>query len=80
MLIQVTQDNIDKGVPSCTGCPIALAIKRATGASAVRVDTFPTQVRVNGKSVLLPESAEKFIRWFDQLGRGEPFEFELSFD
>ena len=77
MKIQVTQADIDNGIPEddCR-CPIALALKRA-GYPAY-VGDFKVEME-DGTEVLLPDSARHFIERFDRdFTSVSPFEFDLA--
>lgn len=82
MRIDVTQEDIVKGAPEdCGRCPIALAIRRATGWERVNVDYTTVQPdRDNLQDLIdLPAEAVEFISLFD---KGQcavaPFSFELE--
>lgn len=86
MKIQVTQDHIDNGtVKDACLCPIALAIRDATGAAHfdVIVSTHGWS-HYNGNKLLgnyeLPVDATNFITKFDLGEPVSPFEFELEED
>ena len=82
MIVQLTQNDIDKGVStSSLMCPISIAIRRVTG-NRVSVSRTRAKVYKNTKliaSYLLPIEARKAISnidvGFKHLVR--PFEFEL---
>lgn len=92
MQITVTQDDIDNGAQcNCTDCPIALAVRRATGGCGVQVgqrwvDIYDTTdrwpVSAAAGSYSLPQSAQIFVETFDDDEGGpaavEPFAFELA--
>lgn len=78
MKIQVTQEDIDKGLcRSPAHCPVAIAIRRETGNSAT---VYAPVVFINGLDVVeLPDDASAFVNKFDRgLELVEPFEFELD--
>lgn len=78
IVVEVTQADILNGKRGyCRGCPIALAIIRATGIDEVRVDWCG--VDINGTYKSLPHTACDFIKHFDrQIGNVRPFAFELE--
>lgn len=78
MKINVTQKHIDDGKKRISdSCPIALAIKAATGRRAVLVSG--NEAQFGGKKYPLPTKARNFIRRFDHgSGIRRPFAFELS--
>ncbi len=84
MLIEVTQNDIDEGRRGeCELCPVARAIKRASGSHCVYVD--PTEVLL-GENVLeatwtkLPEEAAQFIEDYDNMQPVDPFSFNLNIE
>jgi hypothetical protein len=80
MTIQVTQEDIEGGVPrdGCL-CPIARSIKRALKTGLVEVDTDRVQLYADAR-VPLPDKAQVFISLFDDDRPVEPFEFELPIE
>lgn len=77
MLIQVTQEDIDKGrAKAVCDCPVALAIKRATGYKWVVFGSVAQDLMCTQR-VALPAYASAFIINFDLNIKGKPFEFEL---
>lgn len=81
--VEVTQDDIDSGIHSDEfNCPVALAIKRATGCDARVFGRAVTLYK--GNDALLPakppEAVEMFIRDFDYYQRVAPFGFDLDVD
>lgn len=86
MLIEVRQSDIDRGERSCAqGCPIALALRRATG------DVWSIYPDAGGwwatdpfrhRTFMLPPEAQAFARSYDYR-RGEPvqpFTFDLPLE
>lgn len=76
MKIEVTARDIEKGLPEdkC-GCPVALAIRRATG---LEVSVWCSMsVKVGREYIDLPDEAEDFINRFDQGEPVQPFTFDL---
>lgn len=81
MKIEVTQEDIERGVPlnSCF-CPIAFASSRAFHCqhSLVSQDYFRVLgVGKNGR-IMLPQPAIDFIAAFDAGKPVEPFSFEVE--
>jgi hypothetical protein len=80
MLINVTQDDIDKGEP-CRAfcCPIALAIERQTKALPESVVVY-RQITIGSKFIMdSPPEVLNFIDKFDDGKNVEPFSFELPY-
>jgi hypothetical protein len=79
--ICVSQQNIDQGKRgSYTSCPIALAIKEATGEQWVV--GFNRLTRVHGpwlRSILPVDVCDKIVH-YDQTGDMTPFTFEIDLD
>jgi hypothetical protein len=77
MLIKVTEDDIKHGERGiCNTCPVARAIRRATGAKYIAVDWCA--IDIGDKLYDTPRSAARFIYDFDNGLKVEPFEFELG--
>jgi hypothetical protein len=85
MKIKVTQKHIDKGTPKYGQlCPIAYAIKEATGKYAI-VGKHSVWFTGDNKQVPLPGIATYFIITYDAgcnvVGRNVcPFEFDLDYE
>lgn len=78
MRIDVTQEDIDKGVKKChCTCPIALALKRQTRVAYEVSDDCVVAV-TDRFAHGLPEHASSFIRAFDMGLIVAPFSFELD--
>lgn len=87
MKIQITQEDIDKGVREDTSrCPIAHAFIR-NGYKNVRVEArriYPYGYTYNPSDVLrhkymvMPEIGYDFVVNFDSNNRVEPFEMEVE--
>lgn len=84
MKIEVTQDDIDKGI-KCRheSCPIALAVKRQVENNGVSVDR--TRAIIYGDddnpSIFpLSKTCVKFIRDFDKSITVKPFKFILKYE
>ena len=82
MKIEVTQNDIDKGIQGeCQLCPIARAIKRSSNFKRVYVNTKYIEVLhyVTGvKTYELPKKAKTFVKRFDRQEPVKPFSFELE--
>lgn len=77
MKINVTKSDIRSGVRyKYDKCPVARAIKRATGKKNIIV--IPTGVLCGKKSMRLPNIAAEFISDFDAKRLVEPFSFNLK--
>lgn len=78
MRIEVTQEDIDRGVRNCNrGCPVARAIRRCSGETCVSVGD--TGCTVGRKRHTLPAEAVARIRAFDRPnGVMVPFAFDLD--
>jgi len=77
MQIRVTQTDIKNGVENdLCNCPIALAVKRATGLSVVRICC--SWIKYKGNHHDTPDAAIKFIEAFDVGKPVEPFTFTLG--
>lgn len=83
MKIQVTQTDIDNGIPvnSCL-CPIALAIARQTTLQNVEVDSYGHRRAFidvgDSKAFPLPDICVGFMEKFDNEQKVKPFSFELD--
>lgn len=83
MIIKVTQEHIDKGIPEDTmACPIALALYDA-GFKGYDVDIITATdkacaKRLDSKEIILPNICRDFILDFDHGGLVQPFEFEFT--
>ena len=77
MIIAVTAEDIQNG-ERCNPqtCPIALAIKRATGKQVI-VGYDYVVMEGFGKEILMPRKARDFRERFDNIREGEPFSFEI---
>jgi hypothetical protein len=79
MKITVTQEHIDKGLQKLLdACPIALALRDATG-HVYCVDGEGIY-QWGELGILLPPKAKRFIKAFDNDGPAaiKPFEFEIN--
>jgi hypothetical protein len=78
MLIKITQNDIDLGIPgnSCK-CPIALSMRRIFPGEDIEVSRSFIYL---GKSTAyyIPEAARNFIKAFDKRLPVAPCEFELK--
>ncbi len=74
--INVTQEHIDEGRPTEMGCPVARAIRAATG-ECVRVTL--TYVYVLDRPIgPLPAFVSNIINDYGKAGHMSPFSFELE--
>jgi hypothetical protein len=76
--IDVTQEDIDLGMPGkCGKCPLARAIRRATGSLAL---VSGEDVYASGFAHLaqLPMEAQKFVKAYDSDQEVHPFSFDLD--
>jgi len=82
MKIQVTQDDIDAGIPrSCRRCPIAKALDRMNVPYFSILTEFVawSALYYDEKNIsILPTEALSFIQDFDHDRPVKPFEFELA--
>jgi hypothetical protein len=74
--IEVTAEDIAQGERSdCYACPIALAVKRATGK---QVAACHAHVYVGDDKGLLSADARSFVTAFDHNEPVSPFSFDLE--
>lgn len=77
MKIRVTKKDIEQGkLMNELFCPVALAIKRATG---VLWKVNPQAITRWGRKIALPYSVESFIDQFDRSKEVQPFTFNIRF-
>ncbi len=77
--VDVTEEDITRGVRgSCTACPVALALRRATGTNWASVDDSVMESAHSFNRAETPPEVVKFIYLFDAQGRVEPFSFEVD--
>lgn len=77
--LEVTQDDIDRGLPYSSGfSPVARAFHRA-GFLDVIVDDAQARIIHGGIKVManLPKEAREFARAFDEMEDVKPFSFEV---
>lgn len=80
MKVSVTEQDIKEGEKgNCWHCPVALALKRATGRE-VSVRALNWGFKDGAGFYDLPQSARLFINEFDRWGKEEPFSFEVDID
>ena len=83
MTIKVTQEDINNGEKSsCTGCPIALALRRKfRAAKQVEVGTSMVNIWYDEKlkQIKLPKSITTFIERFDDGCGVQPFTKVVSY-
>lgn len=76
--VVVTQEHIEQGtVQNRYHCPLALAIKEATGTKC-GVGTKLVYTESHSCLWSLPESAQRFVRRYDEGYPLEAFEFDLT--
>ena len=87
MRVTVTKKNIDDGVAcSVHRCPVALAIednKFIESGQTLSVGVIFAYIRVSGdiyKTCDIPDKASESIRYYDQHGFMEPFDFEIEWE
>lgn len=88
MTINVTQKDIDEGIPkNCYDCPVARAIRKALKPDlvAVRERFIHLHLRVEGspgstskQAFITPPAVRAFIDAFDEEQPVQPFTFELE--
>lgn len=77
MLIKVTAKDIKEGVAgNCSLCPVALALKRASGQDLVKAGSM--YIEVGNNSFQTPPEASRFMFRFDTRLSPLPFTFELD--
>ena len=77
MRIEVTDSDIAQGLRhECHQCPIAYALRRASGVYDVMAGA--KHIRIGDRGYATPAAAESFIRHFDQGHTVLPFEFTLG--
>ena len=83
ILVQVTAEDIANGVPhKYTGCPVALAVKRASGLGYVSVGKVSMLLERSADHhpdrISAPLSVQRFVRRFDKNPlKAKPFNFFL---
>ena len=76
MKIQVTQEDIDNGLPRRIDfCPVALAVRRAFPKNE-QVYVGGDRILIGGRRYHSPSVVFDFISLFDSQAGGLPFEFE----
>lgn len=86
MVINVTQDHIDKGIPfNVCACPVALAIKpHVKPRHYVAVKSYVIGLWHTNHTLVeswdLPQAVQDFIDAFDCGKSVQPFSFELPID
>lgn len=79
MKITVTKKDIENGFPaSCSSCPIALAIRRATRKNILVGSSEIGHPAIGFKDIKLPKKVRLFIERFDQDIPVKPFSFTLD--
>lgn len=79
MTINVTQEDIDNGIPEDpTLCAIALAVRKVSPGHEDEVVVHSHVVWIGRELYDLPQSAAEFIRGFDCGFDSYPFTFEMT--
>ena len=79
LTVEVTQADIDVGKPeNCRLCPVALALKRATGMDWWVDTKFFAKQTFRNDFIKTPTRVAAFIRRFDRTHHGKPFHFRLE--
>ena len=79
MLIEVTQEDIDHGIRNdCTECPVALAIKRASGNWFGVIVLVLNGICVRGRTYRTPRQVAQFIQAYDRGESVGPITFTLE--
>lgn len=76
MLIDVTQEDIDKGKPGMCNCPVARAVKRTTKRRS-GVMVYPYNIHIGEDVYESPIEIIRFIQAYDYNGFVEPQTFDL---
>lgn len=77
LLVHVTQDHIDRGNSRPNSCPIALAVKEATGAHYVEVGADDDLIDIDYHLYRLTTKGLNFIKRFDNGQRVRPAIFRF---
>lgn len=81
MIINVTQEHINKGKPArACRCPIALATMGQLNLSPGHVCVTPHTLYIDNKAYRMPPEATGFVRRFDSDEEVSPFTFEVTND
>ena len=83
MQINVTQEDIDRGIPQCAlSCPVARAVRAAFPTALYATATHMFISILNDTNTFqhwnTPESVSEFVKTFDNLQDVQPFSFELQ--
>ena len=82
--VEVTQEDIDEGVQGCpTGCPIALAVKRACSLPKATVMVSDKIFIIpwdnsERQTLSLPANGAEIVHNYDAIGVMSPFDFEIE--
>ena len=78
MRIEVTQEDIDKGVKeNCVKCPVALSLRRLFPGEW-EVDVGDDAIYAGGNWYTPPDEAQEFIAKFDAGEPVAPFSFDVD--
>lgn len=81
MIINVTQDHIDRGkMGRACRCPIALAVLEQLNLSVGLVCVTSHTLYIESKGHLMPPEASEFVTRFDAEKPVSPFTFEVTND
>lgn len=76
-VVEVTNRDINHGLMhSCEDCPVARALRRATGTRSVSAGYG--SCGIGKRSFCLPIAVDRFIRAFDGRGPVKPFKFRIG--
>jgi len=77
MLLQITQEDIDKGLArNISNCAIAKAIKRLLDTQYVNICVTTNSMELNGRHYEMPQCATDFIYLFDH-GTAQPITLDI---
>jgi len=77
--VDVTARDIATGEPGCCSrCPVAKAVRRATGIREVEISTKLLWIGKAWKGISLPSVTRRFIFSFDDHQPVRPFSFKLK--
>ncbi len=77
--VDVTQDDIDQGMPGdAMDCAVALALQRATGRANFGVRVEEDQIVVLGESAPLPMKIQEWMNRFDAGHEPAPVSFTVE--
>ena len=91
MIIEVTEKHIEDGIrKNCEHCPVALAVREATGSRSALVSVYPydeehteIELHIPGdkiRRIRAPKIVDSFASSFDKGIEVHPFTFELDLE